>query len=309
MKYFLNVSKEIVELNDVYVEGCIRHYIPEYSIVIPDAVLDSVDVESILSQYQLEYVFVDAASNPIDTEKYRNFSYSKPTYVLTGLYDKKSYGSFFPFWLVWAAYQSITHTPTNRNHLFSCLNGTPWEHRKLLYLYLSSKSYFKEIIFSFVNRDGYHPLSELLTLDEKSKFNNLPQRVIYPTETNPEIDLTIKHAAYQDAYINIVTETTISEHTPMLSEKVFKAILAKQMFILVASPNAIEFLRTLGFDVFDDIIDHSYDVILDTRERIFAVVKEIDRLNFIQIPNIDLRLEYNQKLLTSKSLVNFFFER
>ena len=42
-------------------------------------------------------------------------------------------------------------------------------------------------------------------------------------------------------------------------------------------------LRQIGFDVFDDVIDHSYDNILDDRERIKAVISEIDRLNSLDL--------------------------
>jgi phosphate uptake regulator len=75
----------------------------------------------------------------------------------------------------------------------------------------------------------------------------------------------------------------------MLSEKTFKPIIAGQLFVLIASPGAIQFLRDIGIDTFDDIIDHSYDQIEDTKIRIQRAVEEVDRL-----VKLDLTKLYDQ---------------
>jgi hypothetical protein len=53
-----------------------------------------------------------------------------------------------------------------------------------------------------------------------------------------------------------------------------------QFPLILASPNHItEIKRHYDFDWFDDIIDHSYDNIENDRDRIFAFVNEIKRIN------------------------------
>jgi hypothetical protein len=75
----------------------------------------------------------------------------------------------------------------------------------------------------------------------------------------------------------------------MLSEKTFKPIVAGQLFILVAAAGAVQFLRDIGIDTFDDIIDHSYDTLVDNRLRLLAVIAQVDRLMTLDIESI-----YNQ---------------
>ena len=49
-------------------------------------------------------------------------------------------------------------------------------------------------------------------------------------------------------------------------------------FVVFGNPNSIEFLRNVGFDCLDDLIDHSYDKISDPAERFEAAWQECLRL-------------------------------
>jgi hypothetical protein len=60
--------------------------------------------------------------------------------------------------------------------------------------------------------------------------------------------------------VSIVHETNESQHTGILvTEKSYKAFAWHQLPIFVATPGHVDTIRRLGFDVFDDIFDHSYD--------------------------------------------------
>ena len=50
------------------------------------------------------------------------------------------------------------------------------------------------------------------------------------------------------------------------------------MPIYISTPFTVETIRDEGFDVFDDLIDHSYDAIVDDRERMEAIITELMRL-------------------------------
>lgn len=78
-----------------------------------------------------------------------------------------------------------------------------------------------------------------------------------------------------DALWNIVTETVFYYDKLHLTEKIFKPIVSKQPFMLLASPGNLEYLRRYGFKTFDGIIDESYDDIQDTDARIDAVAKQL----------------------------------
>jgi len=64
---------------------------------------------------------------------------------------------------------------------------------------------------------------------------------------------------------SIVMETCAS--TPV-TEKVFHAFLALHPIIIVGNNGVVEYLRNQGFDMFDDLIDHSYDKIVNIEARI-----------------------------------------
>jgi len=78
-------------------------------------------------------------------------------------------------------------------------------------------------------------------------------------------------------FINVVTETSNqtdddSWHEIFITEKSFKAFLYRQIPIFWAVPGTVQLLRDMGFDVYDDIIDHSYDTIQDPNVRLNTVV-------------------------------------
>jgi hypothetical protein len=78
-----------------------------------------------------------------------------------------------------------------------------------------------------------------------------------------------------DAFWHVVTETVFYYNKLHLTEKIFKPIVSKQPFMLLAAPGNLEYLRSYGFKTFDGIIDESYDQIQDNDARIDAVVKQL----------------------------------
>lgn len=78
-----------------------------------------------------------------------------------------------------------------------------------------------------------------------------------------------------DAFWHIVTETVFYYPKLHLTEKIFKPIVSKQPFMLLAAPGNLAYLRNYGFKTFDSIIDESYDSIHDNDQRTEAVVKQI----------------------------------
>lgn len=101
------------------------------------------------------------------------------------------------------------------------------------------------------------------------------------------VNLNINHAdtvnqdllnAHLDSYFEIVVETNYLESSLFLSEKTFKAIAWMQPFIICGNKGSVAALREFGYDVFDDIINHDYDLIDNHQHRLDATFSEIDRL-------------------------------
>lgn len=82
---------------------------------------------------------------------------------------------------------------------------------------------------------------------------------------------TINPIFYTNA-INVICETMELDNQPInLSEKTFKAFAWHQIPLWHASPGTVQLVRDLGFDVFDDIIDHSYDSLPYEQRKDFVV--------------------------------------
>lgn len=289
------IDDQIIELTDDYIEYLYTKYVPDSSLIIHDGTI----IPSIPNN--IKHIIVNDACNPIDIEQHRSkINISQPYYVLSGLYDYYYHPDptvlFFPYWAIWMSlpYGRLMTMPAHhfsnvrKKYKFSCLNGTYWNHRILTYLELSDRSYFKDMVFTFGNRP-YHvdTVSELqLTVQELNKFSTLDNNVKFLPDERSDIDLSVDHPAYKETYVNLVTETTVKKSTPMLSEKTFKPIIAGQLFLLIASPGAVQFLRDIGIDTFDDIIDHGYDLESDIRIRIKMVLQQLDRLDQLDLESL-----------------------
>lgn len=64
-----------------------------------------------------------------------------------------------------------------------------------------------------------------------------------------------------------------------ITEKTGKAFIQMQLPIFVATQGYVSYIRKLGFDVFDDIIDHSYDNVLSPYYRLQSIADEVERIH------------------------------
>jgi hypothetical protein len=78
-----------------------------------------------------------------------------------------------------------------------------------------------------------------------------------------------------DSFWHVVTETVFYYDKLHLTEKIFKPIVMKQPFMLLAAPGNLAYLKQYGFKTFEGIIDESYDTIQDPDARTDAVVKQL----------------------------------
>jgi hypothetical protein len=115
-------------------------------------------------------------------------------------------------------------------------------------------------------------------------------------------------------FINLVTETSNqtdpdSWHEVFITEKSLKAFLYRQIPIFWAVPGTVQLLRDIGFDVYDDIIDHSYDNIKDPDLRLNTMISTLkiflDANSLSTLTNLRselwLRINKNVELLVKLS--------
>ena len=222
----------------------------------------------------------------------------------------------------WGQEKYTTNNNHYRQYLFSCLNGVAKAHRTTILYHLYCNNYLQNNLVSMSDVYLTSPTStaqnlsfDLIKEDVKEflhygvndntfvKFYEMLP-ITCPQETNTRIPFW-EHDAYTNAWINIATEHDFA--TNFVSEKSIKPFLTEQLAIFVAGPGTVERLRSLGLDVFDDIIDHSYDRELDPVLRFEKIFRLIDQLSKQDWPKIyqytQERREKNRNFLLSGKLI------
>ena len=100
----------------------------------------------------------------------------------------------------------------------------------------------------------------------------------------PPIDNTIEFTQtdvnfYLDSYLGIIIDTFF-DNGVFVSEKVFNAMNYQQLFFYVGYKGTLRYLREQGYQTFDDIIDTSYDDIVEPGARLVAARKSL--LDFLK---------------------------
>lgn len=79
---------------------------------------------------------------------------------------------------------------------------------------------------------------------------------------------------YKNSYLELVPATLYSEPTNFITEKEIQNIFGKCFPIFISNAFTAETMEQLGFDVFRDVVDHSYDNIEDPDVRMFRAIDD-----------------------------------
>jgi len=118
---------------------------------------------------------------------------------------------------------------------------------------------------------------------------------------------------YQNSLIEIIVETIFFHNNGLVSEKFANCVYGFNFFIALASPGYVEHLRQLGFDVFDDVIDHSYDQIVNPYDRLEASIESNRKIlqdkqfAFDQWTNCKFRMQSNLEQLIKLMKSSYIF--
>lgn len=104
------------------------------------------------------------------------------------------------------------------------------------------------------------------------------QLIIDTVAPHGELSAEIDVAGMQKAFVNLVTETIFYENKQHLTEKIFKPIVAKMPFLLLAGVGSLRYLRNYGFKTFGEFWDESYDDIVNSVDRFNAVMLILEDL-------------------------------
>ena len=94
---------------------------------------------------------------------------------------------------------------------------------------------------------------------------------------------------FNDTAYSIIAETDYDNTLSFFTEKTAKPMIARRLFVAFTGYKFLQNLRSQGFKTFSNVIDESYDSILDDTERYTAAFEQVK-----QLCNMDQQQVYNQ---------------
>jgi hypothetical protein len=186
-------------------------------------------------------------------------------------------------------------------HKFDALLGQERDNRNFIFKKLDENDLLDDNIVTY--RYNKEVQSHLIKTQ-----NNFTSRA-YKKEYDPayygknyETATNIPWYIYNQTDFSIVAETQYYPHPNMIiTEKTFKPILAKRLFVLFGPAGQLRVMKDQGFQTFDDIIDESYDDITDMDQRFALAFQQVLLLNQLDSAEIKRqiaeRCEHNRNLL------------
>lgn len=225
---------------------------------------------------------------------------------------------------------------------FSCFNKNPKRHRYTLLSVLDQEGLLEDTNWSLIgkthsiDRQSYVEFlpKEVWELIDFTKFGDVELKES-DYETNLgyfNSDLSVNNSdfpkisrgggasggmmlpefvnTFENNYVNIVTESIFDDITETIhvTEKSIRPFYFYMFPLILATKGHVEYMKeNYGFDFYDDIIDHSYDLEENQAKRMYMFIKEIKRISnnkqfFIDFyKNNKDRFENNKKIVESLS--------
>ena len=189
----------------------------------------------------------------------------------------------------------------DKNQWYCCLNNRPREHRLATVTYLDYLNLLNKGIVSANDQDYEYNAPWQYKEIVSSAFENINTKYVDIIKNQIEItesklplivdvdDLSQKclpndlsKIVYDKTLINLVTETYYFKKYNITSEmfiteKTWKVFTAKQIPVIIGPRGILKIVRDLGFDVFDDLIDNSYDSEPDST-RLFSAIEQLKKI-------------------------------
>ena len=108
---------------------------------------------------------------------------------------------------------------------------------------------------------------------------------------------------YNDTCISLVVETAQYNPGWIVTEKSYKPCAFYHPMLIIGQPGSLEFLRSQGFESFDNLFDESYDREMDFEKRLHMIVKNLSQVS--TVPYSDLtwnKLKHNHDHFFNRQL-------
>ena len=231
------------------------------------------------------------------------------------LYDIPRYSDNLISWRTFFAHQVVHYCCNNQIHPyghneklqkhFVSLNGRAHTHRVR----------FIDHMYKYgLNRYGYISFQNF----ENRSIDNYtckwwePQKMIVDPEhlDSPDgmVDILLPPPQFKDALWSLICESTTDAQ--FITEKTYIPIFHKRPFLIYGHPKANLYMKSLGFQLFDEIIDYSFDSIDNDAERVDAYMKEVQKICNMEVNKqrqiLQKKIDYNHnhmlKLVNNKKI-------
>lgn len=208
----------------------------------------------------------------------------------------------------YATLEPVLDKNFSSNKTFICLNRNVRDHRIVNLSYLFGSGYNNHGVISYLGKSlarYQHEPAEFLDrisweFDERhdlarssiikgyrqliSPTNFLPDRYeiykIYGKSVNDNFGNfnSRLRSLYRDSFVEIVSESSFTAPGYMLTEKTAHSFFGCNFPIILSGQGAVAHLKDVGFDMFDDVVNHSYDQLTNPFDRIIAAIEKNHRL-------------------------------
>jgi hypothetical protein len=195
------------------------------------------------------------------------------------------------FWYnesLWYKHLGYDQYQPNRTHRYKALMPMNLQKKHRSYLQKLLANYLDDFVWSYASMG-----------------------ILLPNGGDPTSDWNAQRAFVPDWYDNtcfsIVAESTVeaTEEQPIfISEKTFKPIAFAQPFMIYGNTGTLSYLKSQGFETFDNIFDESYDNVVDWEMRAVVIKNNVARYKKQPHSQLTLdKLQHNRELFFNSTLI------
>jgi len=203
-------------------------------------------------------------------------------------------------WWWWFCARKHRGTEFNFDHRekkfdFLYLNKLKKRHRETLWYKLREGDLLSKSLITFHGLEPQHKLPPEYELPWVDR-NNYPKI---------GFDQDVYEKPYNDCAVSIVSESDVTGL--FITEKVYKPLMAGQIFVVQGFHGILAKLRSMGFETFGEHIDESYDEEPDHDKRcdmIRSTLEKIKQLDYKELyANTEKVRTHNQKVFFDKDIL------
>jgi hypothetical protein len=137
-------------------------------------------------------------------------------------------------------------------------------------------------------------IGDEIQLDRGVKNGHYPNALTYRT--------VLQQQVFEPSCISLITEPVYVEQQTIVTEKTIMAMYGGTIPIWVGGWRIADWMTSQGFEVFDDVVDHSYQQLSDPRERVQQAIRL--NIDLLRAPDPGFLKKYRDRLWHNYILIH-----